>query len=304
MIGTAQLLFVLLYILNFMLVINIYRKASKVPWFALAMMSVLAYRVHSIFVLRMFNDAVAMAIAYAAMNAFVYNHWTLGCILYSLAVSVKMNVLLFAPGLLVVLLLATGLRASILRIAICGLVQLILGLPFLMGNPLAYLLRSFEFQRQFFYKWTVNWRVLPEWLFLDRRFHFVLLLCHLTTLSVFAFGVWLRGRQLHWKLPSVNLSANEIVNILFISNFVGVAFARSLHYQFYIWYFHTLPFLIWSTGLPTPIKVALPLVVEWCWNVYPSTVASSATLHAMHLVLLTSLVVFSTQPLPKERKVN
>jgi hypothetical protein len=30
MIGTAQLLFVLLYILNFMLVINIYRKASKV----------------------------------------------------------------------------------------------------------------------------------------------------------------------------------------------------------------------------------------------------------------------------------
>ena len=71
--------------------------------------------------------------------------------------------------------------------------QLILGLPFLMGNPLAYLLRSFEFQRQFFYKWTVNWRVLPEWLFLDRRFHFVLLLCHLTTLSVFAFGVWLRS---------------------------------------------------------------------------------------------------------------
>lgn len=43
-----------------------------------------------------------------------------------------------------------------------------------------------------------------------------------------------------------NTAENEIVATLFTSNFVGVCCARSLHYQFYVWYFHQLPFLLWS----------------------------------------------------------
>ena len=54
----------------------------QVPWYILAMMSLLAYRVHSIFVLRMFNDPVAMVILYASVNAMLYNKWTLASTLY------------------------------------------------------------------------------------------------------------------------------------------------------------------------------------------------------------------------------
>lgn len=31
-------------------------------------------------------------------------------------------------------------------------------------------------------------------------------------------------------------------------------------------------------------------ILEWCWNVYPSTIYSSATLHLVHLVLLGFIV--------------
>ena len=36
--------------------------------------------------------------------------------------------------------------------------------------------------------------------------------------------------------------------VLFMGNMIGIAFARSMHYQFLVWYFHTLPLLLAASG--------------------------------------------------------
>lgn len=36
--------------------------------------------------------------------------------------------------------------------------------------------------------------------------------------------------------------------VLFTSNLIGITFARSLHYQFFSWYAHQMPFLLWASG--------------------------------------------------------
>ena len=71
-------------------------------------------------------------------------------------------------------------------------IQLALGSPFLLTNPHGYLVRSFDLGRQFLYQWTVNWRCLPEWLFLHRGFHLLLLSCQLTVLGAFTIQQWTR----------------------------------------------------------------------------------------------------------------
>lgn len=77
------------------------------------------------------------------------------------------------------------------RVLVC-LRQVVLGLPFLLVNPVGYLTRSFDLGRQFQFKWTVNWRFLPEEVFQNRAFHAMLLLAHLAGLGLFALHRWHR----------------------------------------------------------------------------------------------------------------
>ena len=81
--------------------------------------------------------------------------------------------------------------------------QVVLGAPFLLVNLPGYMTRSFDMGRQFLYQWTVNWRCLPEWLFLHRSFHALLLLLHLVVLLAFAAKHW--ARLQHFKFGANTL---------------------------------------------------------------------------------------------------
>ncbi|XP_074260728.1 dol-P-Man:Man(5)GlcNAc(2)-PP-Dol alpha-1,3-mannosyltransferase isoform X1 [Saimiri boliviensis] len=192
----AQNIFAMLYLATLLLVFLIYHQTCKVPPFVFFFMCCASYRVHSIFVLRLFNDPVAMVLLFLSINLLLAQRWGWGCCCFSLAVSVKMNVLLFAPGLLFLLLTQFGFRGALPKLGICAGLQVALGLPFLLENPVGYLSRSFDLGRQFLFRWTVNWRFLPEALFLHRAFHLALLAAHLTLLLLFALCRWHRGKYL------------------------------------------------------------------------------------------------------------
>jgi len=83
----------------------------------------------------------------------------------------------------------------------------------------------------------------------------------------------------------------EIVVFLLIGNFVGVACARTLHYQFYVWYFHSLAALLWITSLPIPIRLGLLAIIEYIWNAYPPAPVTSLLLQICHAVITIALLV-------------
>ncbi|XP_031633111.1 lethal(2)neighbour of tid protein 2 [Contarinia nasturtii] len=367
----AQYCFICIYLLQMHLVLKIYSKSRKVPPYVLIFSAFTSHRIHSIYVLRLFNDPIAILLLYAALNFYLNGNWTMGSIFLSLGVSVKMNILLFAPAILLFYIVNLGYVNTIKQLSICAVIQLVLGAPFLLTHPIEYIKGSFDFGRIFQHKWTVNYRFLPIETFEHKYFHITLLAVHIMLLLVFLvpsykyFQNYCRLRTLQAQLqPQIdvknrendvngtattkkstkkrktkdnedNKQSEEEITInqkiflnsfeqmlrkssgapvpptatdndakmqkydihfdravqlailpIFLANFIGIVCARSLHYQFYVWYFHSLPYLSWFTDFNVMLKLLLLGLIEFAWNTYPSTVLSSSLLHLSHLILL------------------
>jgi alpha-1,3-mannosyltransferase len=143
------------------------------------------------------------------------------------------------------------------------------------------------------YKWTVNWRFVPEDVFLSRPFALSLLTVHVGLLYWFIHTRWMKpsGRQPRhlWRMIRGGTSDREqdqisrrvtpsfIMTTMLTATAIGMLCARSLHYQFYAYIAWSTPFLLWKAGFYPIVQYALWGAQEWAWNVYPSTPMSSAT---------------------------
>jgi len=309
-----------LYVATQAVVLAIYARArprAMAPWALLLLCA--SKRMHSLFVLRLFNDCLGMALLYGAVLAALANSrrgWTVAALLFSLSVSVKMNAMLAAPGLAVLMIEALGLAGALRRIGLCAGVQLLLGAPFLAAAPRAYLRGAFGGFGDLQQLWSVNWKFLSEEAFFSPRLTAALLVAHVGLLLHLGARRWCaRGglsvpamvRRLLTRAEPAGearaLHAEHVVGVMLSCNFVGVAFCRSLHFQFYTWYWHALPFLLWrATCLPLPAKLAVLAALEYAWSygldkvVGTSTPLSSLVLQLAHLVTLAGIVLTPAGP--------
>jgi len=256
-------------------------------------MLVLSKRLHSIFVLRCFNDCFAVLFLWIAIYAFQRRLWTLGSIAYSWGVGTKMILLLAGPAFYVILFLAGGVTTVVNQTTMMLQLQLLIAFPFVMRDLSGYLSRSFDFGRQFLHEWTVNWRFVPEDVFLSKDFSNSLLVGQVGALALFGLTRWLKPADrsilsmikniLQIKEPlgdiqqrvNKKLSPNFIMTTILTSMVIGLLFARSLHYQFYAYLAWSTPFLLWKSGLPPVLQFGLWAAQEWAWNVFPSSDTSS-----------------------------
>ena len=118
-----------------------------------------------------------------------------------------MCVLLYVPGVLVVLFQRRGFFYTILHILALGGTQVVAGLPFLRAYPRAYLAAAYEFSRAFLFKWTVNWRFLGEDLFLSPIWAQGLLAAHVGALVLFGLFKWCRRAGGTWIVLERGLRA-------------------------------------------------------------------------------------------------
>ncbi|KAF6012215.1 hypothetical protein HII13_001788 [Brettanomyces bruxellensis] len=335
-IRVGQEIFRFLYLLTTLITFICYLMTNtKVKPYIIYLL-LLSKRLHSIYVLRLFNDCFTTFFSTCAIlslivatrlktrnpNAASKMSFVM-CLLSSdflaLAISVKMNALLYLPGFLVIsYYLCNENLLKVLFVCLFSLFIFIgMNATFLLNSDpevrKQFISGAFNFSRQFLYKWTVNWKFLSEEIFSSRQFQNILLACHVGLLLAFLFYKWLdpktvtggksRSKMLKdgiLKPFQDTISRNNIIfssrstafvfDVMAISNLIGVLCSRSLHYQFLSWYFFSLPYLLFRTGLPDIIILALFIIHELSWDTYPSTpLSSGALVTVLVLVVLGNL---------------
>lgn len=117
----AQYLFIGLYLATLALVLACYRSAGAPPW--VLPLLVLSKRLHSIFMLRLFNDGFAVFFLFAAVFCYQRKWWSLGSLAFSLGLGVKMILLLALPAVGIVLWLGVGRDRAVKQALIMAQVQ-------------------------------------------------------------------------------------------------------------------------------------------------------------------------------------
>eukprot|EP00762_Andalucia_godoyi_P007244 ANDGO_08062.mRNA.1 putative Dol-P-Man:Man(5)GlcNAc(2)-PP-Dol alpha-1 len=335
-IRVAQYWFAFFYVATVVTVLFILRKCNAPPVVLVA--TCLSRRAHSIFMLRLFNDGPSMLLFYISLlllvqflssssssssaaaassplkgsaRARISEKLLLASTLcFSLAVSIKMNVLLFAPAYLWVWFLYGGWPCITRHSFLVFASQIALGAPFLATYPASYLAKAFEFSRVFQFKWSVNWAFMHPAAFASSSFALFLLGAHIFMLAIFYYRRFQVTPAKNFFLPfsafapaamSMPRSTDGVERrlcspyhealrdpryicaVFFTVNIIGVVCARTLHYQFYAWYVHSIPFLLWvSRGGIWWEKVLTGLLIEVVWNLYPPSPIASAVLLSLH----------------------
>ncbi|KIX00070.1 uncharacterized protein Z518_10997 [Rhinocladiella mackenziei CBS 650.93] len=259
----AQIIFAALYLLTLAVVLACYRRVGAPPWLLLPL--ALSKRMHSIFLLRLFNDCWATLAFWAAVYLLQCRKWESGSLVWGLGLGVKMTILLAAPAIGAVVLQGHGTRDGIF----CGLfvlvLHLVIAMPFLDREAgLQYFQRAFDFGRQFLFKWTVNWRCVGEEVFLSRGFAVGLLVIHVSLLLVFFQTKWVKPsssnlleflrkytssmRYVEELRVSRKITPTFVMDTMLGSMVIGMLCARSLHYQFYAYLGWATPYLLWRAG--------------------------------------------------------
>lgn len=301
----GQDIFRYLYLFTLALQMVIYYQLQLPPW--CVVLACLSKRLHSIYVLRMFNDCFTtffMVLTVLLLMQATKRRSALvsmvSSLTYSMAISIKMNALLYLPAFVVCIFLIN--EGQLATTVLCGAIalawQCLVALPFLKAFPVEYLQSAFNFSRSFMFKWSVNWQMMDEDGFDSSTFHKALLLSQLVgilAVILFRYPSLLRDslRSLKTPLtkcvPGVSL-ADTVPFLLVTTNYIGVIFSRSLHYQFLTWYHWTIPILMHYSKIPWFLGPVWYLLHEFCWNSYPPNAQASSLLFLLNTTMLLLIV--------------
>ncbi|GET93276.1 alpha-1,3-mannosyltransferase, putative [Leishmania tarentolae] len=324
----AQWLHAGVYLVTLTMVLRLYT-SSGLTWKTIIPLFV-SKRIRSLYVLQLSSDCWAMLFLFAAVSFIAgrpsravtrSRQWFIGCLCYSFAVSIKMDILLFAPGMLYVMLRTLPFWRVVWNLFVCAALQVAVSLPFLVYDYRAYLAKSVKLDCGLIEQWPVNYRFLDADLVRRPEFGQALFAMTVATWILlwrtrWAARTYLTDSEAQVLHPAIEETrrqstlsrgrahGDEAVDdeaqeqavyastllTFFEANLVGVIFARSIHYQFYTRFFYTVPLVLAYTKFPRVLRLMSFALIRQGFESFPPTPNTSMMLQGGFALALFALL--------------
>ena len=269
----AQIFMLLVHVVTCIFTVKIYSaafgKKSKYKWLAAICWLGTKVIVNSVRI--WYAESINVMFIYIGIYMFQKQSSLLGSLFISIAMGFKMSVLLYVPGVYYLVSKSHNIFIGTFCIIVILLMQEAWALPFTANYGNEYRANAFKFDRNFSINGSINyhWLLYSPW-FHSKLFKRSLLVCHLCFLLFVLFRRWLPllDKQQRFKISSIlkhlglcppnpwmKFKPQEqyfVAEVLFIWNFIGWAWSRTLHQQFLVWYWFSIPLIMYA-----PIKQGL-----------------------------------------------
>lgn len=291
----AQLINLAIHIITCIFTVKIYAKAfgntSKDTW--LVALICLNTKIITNSIRIWYAEEYNIMLVFIAIYCFQKSWNFLGICFISIAMGFKMSILLFIPAVYYVLSITQGILLGTIYIALIFMVQEAWAIPFTEEYGDEYRTNAFKFDRNFSINGSVNYHwILYSPLFHSNPFKTVTIIIQVILLLYLLISRWmpLLNQNGNFELRSIfkglgifppkficsynKQSQYLIAEVLFGVNFIGVVCSRTLHQQFIVWFWYSLPLLMYAPITQGHISlrkvVLLMLTLNFSFSVVPS----------------------------------
>ena len=208
----------------------------------------------------LFAETFNVTLTYIGIYLFQKQQQFAGVIFIGLALTYKMNVLLYVPAVYYLSSLSRNIYVGTIYLAIIAMMPFIFGAPFLIDYRDEYTKIAFKFSRGFNVRASAIYFFLWPWKISSSiAFGAVLLSGQVFGLIYVLFTRWLPLLDENKKFDFVkilkrffrsNPSYKEhhpyfVAEVFFVCNYIGTALSRTLHQQFICWFWYSIPIVLY-----------------------------------------------------------
>ncbi|EFA78114.1 hypothetical protein PPL_08762 [Heterostelium album PN500] len=284
-----QIIWALMEICNFITIKKICDRL-KLP-IILAILPIISNRLHLYNVRVVINDFPSTFILHLSILLLLNKQYKRFSVLFSFLVSLKLNYIFYSPAILFIFANTLPFSSILTNLFIMGALQIIIGIPFLLTNPIAYITIAYDISRTLLWEKTRNFKFVGRVIYDSSYFNITLLLLLITTIIIFLIRMWITLDNLksdHKSSTSAKTAnsttsiinsniANENIKLyrdramlfvfLFV-NFLAITFARGLYTPFLCWYFYTYPIVLYFAGYPYSFIIAFFVAHEYLFRFF------------------------------------